>query len=715
MSKKSRQRKSQVKRPPGAPSGKIVPIAHATHKQWQIAAVCLVLAVVTVFAYRGVRTGDFLTCDDPGYVQQNWHVQRGLTMQSVAWAFTTFDVSNWHPLTWISYMVDWSLYGNHPGGHHMTNVYLHAANAILLFLLLLYMTGFLGRAAMVAFLFALHPAHVESVAWIAERKDVLCAFFWFATTLAYVWYVRRPSWKRYVWVACGFACALMSKPMAVTLPFTLLLLDYWPLRRITFSRETRALWFSSLSKLCVEKWLLFIMAAISSVITFIAQRAGGAVGDLQTWPLWARLCNAAISYWRYVRIMVWPDPLTAYYYHERNNIMVSAAVLSAIALILVTAVCWNFRKERPYCLIGWLWFLGTLVPVIGIVQVGEQAMAERYTYLPYIGLFIAVVWMAGDAVAKFPKIRVAAQLLAVAVIVACVVRTEAQVKVWKDTVTLLSHALEVDPRGDLPNYSLGMAYEKQGRIAEAQEYLERALTYNPSAAILSYSAFCLMRNLMQTHDPRNLPLAKQRLEQALRIAPDDPDVLSNMALWSYMMGRPKDAEMYSRKVLAAHPDSLSALLYLADALRAQDKLGEAAQEYRQALALDPDFSDGHNTLGVVLDKQGLTEEALKEFRLSLAIKPDQAMPHSQMGRILMQAHRLPEAVEEFTQALRFDPANANAHNDLGAALLQLGDYEKAAEQFSDAVRIDPAYADARRNLDLAQARMKNTKAKQAGK
>ncbi|MGD0521766.1 MAG: hypothetical protein ABSA48_10970, partial [Terracidiphilus sp.] len=309
MPKKSRQRKSQVKRPPEAPAGKTVSIAPATHKPWQIAVVCLVLAVVTVVAFRGVRSNDFVTFDDTSYVLENRQVQQGVTMQSVAWAFTTFYASNWHPLTWISHMVDWSVYGNGPGGHHITNVCLHAANSILLFLLLMYMTGFLGRSAMVAFLFALHPAHVESVAWISERKDVLCAFFWFATLLAYAWYLRKPSWKRYTCLVCGFACALMSKPMAVTLPFTLLLLDYWPLRRITFTPETRAHWFSSFWKLCVEKWPLFIMAVLSSVITFFAQRAGGMVIELQSLPLWERICNAAISYWRYVRIMFWPDPL----------------------------------------------------------------------------------------------------------------------------------------------------------------------------------------------------------------------------------------------------------------------------------------------------------------------------------------------------------------------------------------------------------------------
>jgi Flp pilus assembly protein TadD len=712
MSKKSRQRKSQGKHPPDAQAGKTVVPAPATYKPWQIAVVCLVLALATVVAFREVRSGEFLTCDDDYYVLENLHVQHGLTTQSIAWAFTTFQQGNWHPLTWISHMVDWKLYGKNPAGHHMTNLCLHAANAVLLFLLLLYMTGYLERSAIVAFLFALHPAHVESVAWVSERKDVLCALFWFAALLAYAWYVRKPSWKRYACIVLCFACGLMSKPMIVTLPFTLLLLDFWPLRRITLVPETRTHWFSSFWKLCLEKWLLFIMAAISCVITFFAQRAGGAVAPLQGVPLWERICNAAISYCRYVRIMLWPDTLTAYYYYDLNNIMVSAAVLSALALILVTAICWYIRKKRPYCLIGWLWFIGTLVPVIGIVQVGEQLMAERYTYVPFIGLFIAIVWLVGDAVANSPKIRVVTQLLAVAVILACAVTTNAQVNVWKDSVTLFSHALEIDSRGEIPNLSLGVAYVRLGRYADAQPYLERALDYNPaSPLILSDSALCLMH----TNDPRNLPLAGQRLEQALRLAHDDLDVLTNMALWSSMMDRPEDEETYSRKVIAAHPDSITARLYLADALQAQEKLDEAAQECRQALAIEPDNYLAHYDLGIILDSQGLKPEALKELRSSLAIKPDQPLAYTKIGWILLEKHQLPEAEEEFTRALQYDPANTHAHNGLGVALYQLGEYEKAAEQFSDALQIDPDDAEARRNLDLAQARMKNEKVEQAGK
>ena len=708
MQKKLRQRKSPGKRLTESPADKVAPISLPTHQSWIIASVCVVLASVTIFAYHGVRNNDFLNFDDNYYVQENQHVQHGLTMQSIEWAFTTFHEGNWHPLTWISHTIDWSLYGSNPVGHHMTNVCLHAANSILLFLLLLYITGYLGRSALVAFLFALHPAHVESVAWLAERKDLLCTFFWFVSLLAYAWYVRNPSIKRFMWIICAFALALMSKPMAVTLPFTMLLLDYWPLRRLTFANETRTQWMTTLGKLCLEKWPLFIMAAISCVITFIAQRSSGAVYSIEILPLWARLCNAAVSYFRYIRIMFWPDPLIAYYFPEKTSIAISAVVLSVLTLCIVTAACWRFRKNRPYCLFGWLWFLGTLVPVIGIVQVGDQALAERYSYVPFIGLFIAIIWLVGDAVANSPNFKIATQLLAVTVIVACAIKTDAQVKVWKDTVTLFSHVLEVDDRGELPNLGLGMAYIRQQKTTEAQPYLERALIYDPTNALaLSYSAVGLMQPVMQSNDRTNLPLAGERLEKALHANPNDPDVLTGLALWSSLMNRPKDEEAYSRRAIAAKPDFIPARLYLGDSLQAQNRLDDAVQVYRQALVIAPQNYQAHNELGSILDEQGFTAEAMKEFQLSLDINPDQAMPHFEFAKTFAKSHRLSEAASEFSKALQYDPENPNVRTDLGVVLFQMGKYEEAEQQFSYALQIDPANPNAREGLAAAQALMKN--------
>jgi tetratricopeptide (TPR) repeat protein len=506
----------------------------------------------------------------------------------------------------------------------------------------------------------------------------------------------------------AFACALMSKPMAVTLPFTMLLLDYWPLRRITLTPETRPQWFSSSLKLCIEKWPLFLLAAASSALTVMAQKSGGSVGSLESLPLWIRLSNAAISYWRYVKLAFWPHPLSAFYYHETTNINVTLAILSAIALVIVTALCWRFRKQRPYLLFGWLWFLGTLAPVIGIVQVGDQAMAERYTYIPLICLFIAVVWLVADAVAKSPSLRVAAQNLAVAILIVCALQTEAQVKVWKNTITLFTHVLDVDPRGEIPNSSLGVAYERQGNFKQAGEYFEQSLKYAPNWALtLSYSALCIMQVELQSHDPRNLSLAKQRLDLALSLSPGDYDTLVNMALWDALMGRSQEEEFYSRKAVAARPDDLKSRLYLANSLTEQNKLDEAAKEWRQALVIDPNNYVAHYNLGVIFERQGSTDQAIKELRISLDLQPKQPSAHTIIGKLYSQTHQLPQAAEEFAQTVQLNPANSAAHNDLGAALMQLGENEKAVEQFDDALRIDPSNADAKRNLAPAQSRLKH--------
>jgi len=341
-------------------------------------------------------------------------------------------------------------------------------------------------------------------------------------------------------------------------------------------------------------------------------------------------------------------------------------------------------------------------------------MAERYTYLPLIGIFIAVVWLIGEAVSKSPNLRIATQLLAILVIAACAVRSYAQVKIWKDNITLFSHVLQVDPRGALSNFSLGMAYENAGKLAEAQDYVDRSLLYNSTKPlILSYSAYCMMQLMGQTHDWSNLPLVGQRLEAALRLDPNFRDALNNMARWSLLMNKPQDAETYSRRTLAVAPNFQPAQLFLADALRAQDKLDEAAREYRQVLANDPNVFDAHNNIGIILEKEGQKQEALKEFELSLSINPNQAMPHSRIGVILIEAHQIPAAVAEFTKAVQLDPASPHAHDDLGVALFQLGDYEKAIEQFRDAITIDPTYAGARQNLDLTLAHMNAKKVAQA--
>jgi protein O-mannosyl-transferase len=671
----------------------------------RMAIVCFFLAAITLFCYQGVRHNDFLSYDDTDYVLQNRHIQQGLTWQSMGWAFTSVDASNWHPLTWISHMADWKLFGKNPAGHHLTNVVLHAMNAVLLFLLLVYATGYWGRAMAVALLFALHPLHVESVAWIAERKDVLSTFFWFGAMLMYVWYVRKPSWKRFACIIAGFAGGLLSKPMVVTLPFALLLFDYWPLRRIPAGAAFREQ-LSFATKLIIEKWPLFAMAIASSCITFYAQKAGGAVTLLAALPFWTRCGNAVMSYGRYLAKMFWPDPLMTYYHHEATHINIFLVALLFLLLALITFVCWRVRNKKPYCIVGWLWYAGTLVPVIGIVQVGVQAMAERYTYVPLVGVMVALVWLVEDAIGRFSKIKIPVRVVAALALAVLAGKSVAQIPVWKNTVTLFSHVLEYDPRGEFPNLSLGAAYLREGKLASARHYLERALTYNPSGAqTLSYYAFCLM----QTHRPEDLAPAQKSLERAIRVAPDNRDVLTNMAEFCLCTGKPADAEKYCRKIIAASPEFITARFYLADALQEQNKLAEAAEQYRAAIAVEPANTDAHNNLGIIYGKQGLTADALREFRASLALKPDQGLAHANIGRVLMETHQVAGAVKEFTEAIRFDPANAIARNNLGVAFFELGDFRKAGEQFTEAVRIDSTYADAKKNLGLTIEKRKSKK------
>jgi protein O-mannosyl-transferase len=589
MPRKSRQRATNLKRPK--------PTKPAASRKWlQTAAVCLALAVVTLFAFRNVRNNDFVQYDDDFNIQNNPQLHQGFTPQSIHWAFTTFFSANWHPLTWLTHMADWSLYGDDPGPQHLTSVYLHAANSILLFLALFYMTSLRGRSAVVAFLFALHPAHVESVAWLAERKEILCALFWFATLLAYAWYVRRPSWNRYASVILFYACALMSKPMSVTLPFTLLLLDLWPLRRIPFTSESRPNWFSTLLKLCLEKLPLFLMAAASSAVTFLAQRSGGAVNTLSIMPLWIRLSNAAISYCRYLRILFWPNPLIAYYLHANRHTSIWAAACCALTLLLITAPCIYFCKSKPYCLMGWLWFLGTFVPVIGIVQVGDQAMAERYTYVPFVGPFIALVWLAADTASKSPKLKLAAQLLAVAILAACAIKTSAQVNIWKDTVSLFSHVVQVDPRGEDPNLILGVAYAKAGNTAEAKKYLQTALTYNFNSYMTHNNLGTLYFNLGQMSE------AMQEFRYSLAIFPAQP-------MPHYKIGW-----------ILAH----------------SNQLPQAAIELTQSLQLDPTNADAHNDLGVVFYQLGDFEKSAEQFSSAAQLEPSNANTRKNLA--LAQSH-----------------------------------------------------------------------------
>ena len=464
----------------------------------------LALIAAVLVVYWRAPENDFLDYHDDGlYVTNNPHVTNGLGIDGIVWAFTSSYACNWHPLTWISHQTDFELYGLDPRGHHWTNLLFHMANTILLFLLLAWLTGAVWRGAFVAALFAVHPLHVESAAWIAERKDVLSTFFWLLTLWAYAGYARRPSFERYLVVALGFALGLLSKPMAIMLPFTLLLLDYWPLGRLGQAAGERGIRVQTWPKLVLEKAPLFAMSVASGAITCVVQQKGGAVGSLMNFPISVRLANAVVAYVGYIGKMFWPSRLVALYPHPENALPEWRVALSAVLLAGLTALAIRFARRAPYLAFGWLWYLVTLVPVIGLVQVGNQAMADRYTYVPLIGLFILVAWGIPDLLpgrsippkerrkrAEPPAVRlwrtIRTMILAVVAamaILALMVVARKQVGFWKDSATVFRHSIAVIKNNYLAEHELGACLVKSGELDEGVKHFAEAVRIKPDWGI----------------------------------------------------------------------------------------------------------------------------------------------------------------------------------------------------------------------------------------
>ncbi len=679
------------------------------------------LALATLVVFLPVARQGFVNYDDSDYVTENAHVQSGLTWANVVWAFTTGHASNWHPLTWLSHMLDCQLFRTKAGPQHLVSAGFHIANALLLLLLLRRMTGALWRSALVAALFALHPLHVESVAWASERKDVLSAFFFLLTLGAYVRYVemRRargeetgqemeedesevrgprsegnpksevrnskssnggpepgcgntqhaprdtrhasrflilPSSVFYLLSLVLFALGLMSKPMLVTLPCVLLLLDYWPLRR--FELSTLNPQPSTLLRLMAEKAPFFLLAAASSVITFIVQRKGGAVST--SLSLGGRIANALVSYVRYVGKMFWPVDLSILYPHPGRwpawQVIASAAWLLAIFV----AVLWLARR-RPYLAVGWLWFCGMLVPAIGLIQVGIQSMADRYTYLPLIGLFIMLVWGIGELVPERPWRGQALAIASVSMLTACALLTARQIQYWRDSEALFAHAVQVTRDNYLAYNNLGFYLSGQGRTAEAMENYRLSLKINPAYEDA-------LNNLGYALAGQNKYLdAIPLYEAALRIRPNHAEVHNN----------------------------------LGNALSETGKIDEAIQHYLIALGQKPDHADAHNNLGIALAMKGKLDEAIPHFQAAIRAKPGYASAHSNLGNALAVQHKLDDAIKEYKEALRLKPEDAQAHNNLGNALAEQGKIVEATEHYRQALRLNTDNPEAHFNLALA--------------
>jgi Flp pilus assembly protein TadD len=586
-------------------------------------SVGLIAAVLIV--YTRVRQFGFVTWDDPQYVSENPHVLGGLGWQSIRWAFTKTDAGLWLPLTWLSFMLDVEVWGPGAGGHHVTNVVLHVANTLLLFGLLQRTTGALGRSAFVAALFAVHPLHVESVAWVTERKDVLSTFCGVLTLWAYVGYVKRPTVMRYVAVVAAFALGLMAKPMVVTLPFLLLLMDVWPLGRLRLTEPTRrsvtaAVWGqrSVLMRLLREKIPLLVIALLSSVVTYVAQKGAGAVSVLEALPLDDRIRNALVSYVAYIAKMLWPSNLAGLYpYHPLSPAWVFG---SAVLLVGITASVLLAATRYPYLLVGWFWYLGTLLPVIGLVQVGTQARADRFTYIPLIGLFIVIAWGASDLAARWPRRPAVLKTAAFVVVTACAVTARAQVGYWRDSLTFWQHTVDVTTDNARAHGNLGLVLADLGRASEA---------------ITHYT-------------------------EAIRISPELADVHSNLGNALAGQGRTEDAVAHYREALRIDPNQLTAHNGLGSALDDQGRYAEAITHYRDALRIDPRSAMIHNNLGAALVNQEKLEEAVSHLIEAARLAPDDADFHYNAAAVLERLGRFAEAGRHLEDALRQRPSHAEA-------------------------------------------------------
>jgi protein O-mannosyl-transferase len=659
----------------------------------RVRRVALLLALVTLVVYARAVTCGFVDYDDGPYVYDaNNVVSDGLTWHGVAWAFSpeTNHGGNWHPLTSLAHMLDVTVFGlASAAGHHAVNVLLHVLDTVLLFAFLWRTTRGLWPAAFAAALFALHPLHVESVAWVSERKDVLSTAFGLATLIAYASWTARGGIARYALALGLFALGLMSKPMLVTWPFVLLLLDVWPLGRLPGA---------SLARLAIEKLPFLALSVASSALTVYVQGSAGAVQSYQvTFP--HRLANALISTVRYLGKTVWPDGFTCLYPHAYGLAGHPwpwwGLLLGGLLLCALTALA----ALRRYALVGWLWYLGTLVPVIGIVQVGSQGMADRYTYVPLIGVFFALAWAGAEVVARLEAgghtlARRAAAVLAALVLAALAARTFVQIGVWKSSRTLFENAVRVEP-SPITMSNLGNAYREEGDVERAIRTYQAAIDLSPEHAPGPFNLGVVLLEEARYEE------AARAFQRTIELDPNSPVAHRNLGIAWLKLGRNEDAVRELRIATTLLPDDHEAHYHLGCAWRAIGKPEAALQSFREALRLKPDHPLAHVDVGVLLEARGELEAAEQEFRRALEIDPENAVAHHDLGVVLRERGQLEDAVAEFRQATVLAPDYAKAHFNLGSTLIGLHRFDQAVEAFRAALAADPTYLAAREQLAFA--------------
>ncbi|HWR97570.1 MAG TPA: tetratricopeptide repeat protein, partial [Candidatus Methanoperedens sp.] len=626
-------------------------------------AAALALVVLTLAAFLPVLRAGFINLDDPKYVTANPYVLRGLSLDGLRWASTSFDAANWHPLTWLSHLCDVSLFGLRPAAHHGTSLALHVLAAVLLLLALEAMTGRLWPSLFAAGLFAVHPLRVESVAWVAERKDVLSGALAAATLLLYLRHARRPGAGRLAAVTGVFALGLMAKPTLVVLPLLLLLLDWWPLGRI----RRRA--FDGVPAAGVpvlravrEKWPLLALSTASCVVTYLAQRSGGAVAPFAIFPLPARVLNAVASFAGYLAKTLWPAGLIPFYPHRGAELTLAATALRLALLVGAGAAAWAVRR-RPWLLCGWLWYLAALAPVIGLVQVGLQGMADRYTYLPSIGLALAVAWEFFPEGNARPVTRAARGATAAALLAALALLAARQAGFWKDTTTLFTRATQVDPA--------------------------------------NYLAFCQLGadELARNEPGRALPL----LARAYALRPEYLVTRYHLGLALVGAGRGEEALPHFAAFLGASPRDADARIARGKLLAELGRHEESLDDLAVALASRPGDPQAHYLQGYSLGQLGRAAAAADAYRKAAALDPQGAAIRFNLAQELRRLGRTREALGEYAAAVRLDPRDAEAHNALGALLAEQGRLAEGLGHLEEAVRLSPGFAAARDNVARLRA------------
>jgi len=680
LSKRSPQTKAAAKSVPpitevGTPFRGVHADADASERRRYLTVrpvfIGLLLFAVTLTLFVPTAGYDYINCDDPDYITSNPTVLAGLTWEGVKWAFAAPHVGNWIPVAWITHMLDVQVFGTDAGGPHIVNALIHALNGVLVFWLLRLLTGSLWRSAFVAALFALHPLRVESVAWVCERRDVLSSCFGLLTLLFYARYagsfdqVTKSRKRYYILALLFFLLGLMSKPMVVTVPFLMLLLDYWPLRRLQLdgqgSAEALAAAFWPRVR---EKIPFFLLSAVFSVVTIWGQRELGAVPALESLPVPGRMENALVSYARYLAKEVWPVNLALQYPYV-GRWPFSQVLISLLLILGVSAWALRVRRKQPCVLMGWLWFLGALLPVIGLIQAGSQSMADRFTYLPSIGLFVILAWAMPAILPPTAIARQVSSALAVLVLVACAWRSHDQLTCWENSGTVFRHAIAVTKGNWFARGCLGSYLVQQGRADAAIEQFKAGLAISPQdAGLLANLASVLADKKKQYAEAVTL------YEAAVRADPKRSD------------RRGKFAELLTR----------------------MGKTEEALAQYREMLRLNPSDADTHNKLGIALASQGKLDEATVHLQQAVQLAPNLAYAHCNLGNALSVQHKYAEAIREYDEALRLDPAYAYAHNNLAGAFEALERLPEAERHYREAVRIQAGYAEAHLNLGSLLAR-----------